>query len=43
MTDHHRFHLNLLKIAYNNLLQQPIFMATEKDDDARRCSTSSPR
>jgi len=35
VTDHHRFHLNLLKIAYNNLLQQPIFMATEKDDDAQ--------
>lgn len=29
MTDRHSFHLNLLKIAYNNLIQQPTFKDTE--------------
>lgn len=29
MTDRHSFHLNLLKIAYNNLIQQPAFKETE--------------
>lgn len=29
MTDRHSFHLNLLKIAYNNLIQQPAFKDTE--------------
>lgn len=29
MTDRHSFHLNLLKIAYNNLIQQPDFKGEE--------------
>lgn len=31
MTDRHSFHLNLLKIAYNNLIQQPDFKSEEID------------
>jgi len=29
VTDRHSFHLNLLKIAYNNLIQQPLFREPE--------------
>lgn len=32
MTDRHSFHLNLLKIAYNNLIQQPAFKEPEATD-----------
>ncbi|GAA0691931.1 hypothetical protein GCM10009104_18680 [Marinobacterium maritimum] len=31
MTDSHAFHLNLLKIAYNNLLQQDAFKGEDAD------------
>ncbi|MET4160932.1 hypothetical protein CFI10_14035 [Marinobacterium iners] len=33
MTDRHSFHLNLLKIAYNNLIQQPTFKDTEASEE----------
>jgi len=33
VTDRHSFHLNLLKIAYNNLIQQPTFKDTEASEE----------
>ncbi|MGE4416766.1 MAG: PA2817 family protein [Marinobacterium sp.] len=33
MTDRHSFHLNLLKIAYNNLIQQPTFKDAEASEE----------
>jgi hypothetical protein len=33
VTDRHSFHLNLLKIAYNNLIQQPTFKDAEASEE----------